>query len=245
MPALHPSPLNSQAWQLYSSHCSTAPNGLLGEPCRRQHTGSRVLRVVVRAEKPSTQDRPTDAEKKVRPGFADSNSSPLPCAVHVHDGDLLLCTAAGSQGDDREIWAGSWSVAGAISLTSACQMHEGCARWVRGKVANAAPLQVFTNKDPVTGKSKGEQAKDLLKKYGSAYLITSISFAIVSFAACYALVSSGVRCRCKDTLQLLSYSESTEHHAQSCSFVCMDQVCLCMAVQNGLFVHVCAGCKLY
>lgn len=35
------------------------------------------------------------------------------------------------------------------------------------------------------------QAKQLLKRYGSAYLITSISFAIVSFAACYALVSSG------------------------------------------------------
>ncbi|CAL8470079.1 g9621 [Coccomyxa elongata] len=52
--------------------------------------------------------------------------------------------------------------------------------------------QVFTNKDPVTGKTKGQQAKDLLKRYGSAYLITSISFAIVSFAACYALVSAGV-----------------------------------------------------
>ena len=52
--------------------------------------------------------------------------------------------------------------------------------------------QVFTNKDPETGKSKGQQAKDLLKRYGSAYLITSISFAIVSFAACYALVSAGL-----------------------------------------------------
>lgn len=51
--------------------------------------------------------------------------------------------------------------------------------------------QVFTNKDPNTGKTKGQQAKDLLKRYGSAYLITSISFAIVSFAACYALVSAG------------------------------------------------------
>lgn len=51
--------------------------------------------------------------------------------------------------------------------------------------------QVFTNKDPKTGKSKGQQAKELLKRYGSAYLITSISFAIVSFAACYALVSAG------------------------------------------------------
>ena len=52
--------------------------------------------------------------------------------------------------------------------------------------------QVFRNKDPVTGKSKGQQAKDLLKRYGGAYLITSISFAVVSFAACYALVSAGL-----------------------------------------------------
>ena len=51
--------------------------------------------------------------------------------------------------------------------------------------------EVFSAKN-ADGKSKGEQAKDLLKKYGSAYLITSISFAIVSFAACYALVASGV-----------------------------------------------------
>jgi hypothetical protein len=32
----------------------------------------------------------------------------------------------------------------------------------------------------------------LLKTYGSAYLLTSISFAVVSFGACYALVSAGV-----------------------------------------------------
>ena len=51
--------------------------------------------------------------------------------------------------------------------------------------------RVFTDKGS-DGQSKGEQAKDLLKRYGSAYLITSISFAIVSFAACYALVSAGV-----------------------------------------------------
>lgn len=40
--------------------------------------------------------------------------------------------------------------------------------------------------------SKAAQAKALLKTYGSAYLITSISFAVVSFGACYALVSAGV-----------------------------------------------------
>ena len=38
----------------------------------------------------------------------------------------------------------------------------------------------------------GESAKDLLKKYGVAYLATSIPLAIVSFAICYALVDSGV-----------------------------------------------------
>ena len=52
--------------------------------------------------------------------------------------------------------------------------------------------EVFRSQNNLEGKTKGEQAKELLKKYGSAYLITSISFAIVSFAACYALVASGV-----------------------------------------------------
>lgn len=46
-----------------------------------------------------------------------------------------------------------------------------------------------------SGVSKGEQAKGLLKRYGGAYLLTSISFAVVSFAACYALVSAGVDVR--------------------------------------------------
>ena len=35
-------------------------------------------------------------------------------------------------------------------------------------------------------------AGDLLKQYGGAYLLTSTSFAIVSFAICYTLVSNGV-----------------------------------------------------
>lgn len=34
-------------------------------------------------------------------------------------------------------------------------------------------------------------ATELLKKYGSAYLITSITFAIMSFAICYVLVDFG------------------------------------------------------
>ncbi|CAN1251904.1 Protein FAM210B, mitochondrial [Linum perenne] len=40
--------------------------------------------------------------------------------------------------------------------------------------------------------SKGDQAKQLLAKYGGAYLATSISLSIVSFSLCYALVNAGV-----------------------------------------------------
>eukprot|EP00525_Craspedostauros_australis_P008092 CAMPEP_0198116522 /NCGR_PEP_ID=MMETSP1442-20131203/13088_1 /TAXON_ID= /ORGANISM="Craspedostauros australis, Strain CCMP3328" /LENGTH=215 /DNA_ID=CAMNT_0043774371 /DNA_START=162 /DNA_END=809 /DNA_ORIENTATION=- len=45
----------------------------------------------------------------------------------------------------------------------------------------------------------GESAKSLLKKYGIAYLATSIPLALVSFAVCYFLVDSGV-----DVASLLS-----------------------------------------
>ncbi|VEU42358.1 unnamed protein product [Pseudo-nitzschia multistriata] len=38
----------------------------------------------------------------------------------------------------------------------------------------------------------GESAKSLLKKYGIAYLATSIPLAIVSFTLCYVLVDNGV-----------------------------------------------------
>ena len=39
---------------------------------------------------------------------------------------------------------------------------------------------------------KGAQAKELLKRYGSAYLITSITLSLISFGFCYALVNAGV-----------------------------------------------------
>jgi hypothetical protein len=40
--------------------------------------------------------------------------------------------------------------------------------------------------------TKMDSAKKLLKKYGSAYLVTSISLSIVSISLCYALISAGV-----------------------------------------------------
>ncbi|XP_004506215.1 uncharacterized protein [Cicer arietinum] len=41
-------------------------------------------------------------------------------------------------------------------------------------------------------KSKGDQAKELLAKYGGAYLATSITLSLISFTLCYVLINSGV-----------------------------------------------------
>ncbi|OAY76506.1 Protein FAM210B [Ananas comosus] len=41
-------------------------------------------------------------------------------------------------------------------------------------------------------KSKGDQAKELLAKYGGAYLATSITLSLISFALCYILISAGI-----------------------------------------------------
>ena len=69
----------------------------------------------------------------------------------------------------------------------------------------AGLFKVFTNKQE-GGKSKGQQAKELLTRYGSAYLITSISFALVSFTLCYALISSGQCC-----IHALHYQQQLAH----------------------------------
>jgi hypothetical protein len=53
----------------------------------------------------------------------------------------------------------------------------------------AGLFSVFRSGDK---EGRGTKAKDLLAKYGSAYLITSISLSIVSFALCYVLVDNGV-----------------------------------------------------
>ncbi|KAL6566993.1 hypothetical protein OROMI_015397 [Orobanche minor] len=47
-----------------------------------------------------------------------------------------------------------------------------------------------TNKE--TTKLKGDQAKELLAKYGGAYLATSLALSLISFGLSYALISAGV-----------------------------------------------------
>ena len=41
-------------------------------------------------------------------------------------------------------------------------------------------------------KSKGAEAKELLAKYGGAYLATSITLSAISFSLCYVLISAGI-----------------------------------------------------
>lgn len=58
-------------------------------------------------------------------------------------------------------------------------------------------LQIFSSKEEGTegveeNKSKGNQAKELLAKYGGAYLATSITLSLISFSLCYALISAGI-----------------------------------------------------
>ncbi|KAL2511030.1 Protein of unknown function (DUF1279) [Abeliophyllum distichum] len=48
------------------------------------------------------------------------------------------------------------------------------------------------NEENQEKKSKGDQAKELLAKYGGAYLATSITLSLISFGLCYALITAGV-----------------------------------------------------
>uniref|UniRef100_J3LXQ7 DUF1279 domain-containing protein n=1 Tax=Oryza brachyantha TaxID=4533 RepID=J3LXQ7_ORYBR len=58
--------------------------------------------------------------------------------------------------------------------------------------------KVFSSKEEGGGeggegkKSRTEQAKELLSKYGGAYLATSITLSLISFTLCYLLISAGV-----------------------------------------------------
>jgi hypothetical protein len=58
-------------------------------------------------------------------------------------------------------------------------------------------LQIFSSKEEgregvEEGKSKGNQAKELVAKYGGAYLATSITLSLISFSLCYALINAGI-----------------------------------------------------
>lgn len=57
-------------------------------------------------------------------------------------------------------------------------------------------MQIFSSKgegkEENKEKSRTDQAKELLAKYGGAYLATSITLSLISFSLCYLLVSAGI-----------------------------------------------------
>lgn len=57
--------------------------------------------------------------------------------------------------------------------------------------------KLFTSKDErgegaEVAPKKGSQAKELLARYGGAYILTSVTLSVISFGLCYALISNGV-----------------------------------------------------
>lgn len=79
-------------------------------------------------------------------------------------------------------------------------------------------LQIFSSKEEGDGekkesKSKGDQAKELLAKYGGAYLATSITLSLISFSLCYALISVGVDVPALlQKVNFLCYSTSQDYY---------------------------------
>eukprot|EP00244_Chara_vulgaris_P004676 TRINITY_DN1934_c0_g1_i1.p1 TRINITY_DN1934_c0_g1~~TRINITY_DN1934_c0_g1_i1.p1 ORF type:complete len:241 (+),score=30.22 TRINITY_DN1934_c0_g1_i1:414-1136(+) len=79
--------------------------------------------------------------------------------------------------------------------TSEQSTKEDVDKYTRKFGLEAGLWKVFTSKEDTSedGKSvKKNQAKELLARYGGAYLATSISLSLVSITVCYALINSGV-----------------------------------------------------
>ncbi|KAK8965821.1 hypothetical protein KSP40_PGU013395 [Platanthera guangdongensis] len=74
-----------------------------------------------------------------------------------------------------------------IFLTSLARISE-----YYGSGANLRNIFVRKNERPCIEKSKAEPAKELLAKYGGAYLATSITLSLISFSLCYLLISTGI-----------------------------------------------------
>uniref|UniRef100_A0A1J3JQA5 DUF1279 domain-containing protein n=1 Tax=Noccaea caerulescens TaxID=107243 RepID=A0A1J3JQA5_NOCCA len=60
------------------------------------------------------------------------------------------------------------------------------------KILSSKDEEIDGEKKKKKKKSKTDEAKELLAKYGGAYLATSITLSLISFSLCYALVTSGV-----------------------------------------------------
>ncbi|XP_050367739.1 uncharacterized protein LOC126786075 [Argentina anserina] len=82
------------------------------------------------------------------------------------------------------------------SSSSSSSSSKASAEEITKKYGLEAGLwKIFSSKEETEGeakKSKGDEAKELLAKYGGAYLATSITLSIISISLCYVLISVGV-----------------------------------------------------
>ena len=60
------------------------------------------------------------------------------------------------------------------------------------KQRNSMEVRMYSTSTVSPEESEKVKPKELLRKYGPAYLVTSIFLAIISYALCYLLVSTGV-----------------------------------------------------
>ncbi|GFZ17748.1 FAM210B-like protein, putative [Actinidia rufa] len=85
-----------------------------------------------------------------------------------------------------------------MKLTTSSKSSSSSAEEITQKYGLEAGLwKIFSSKEEGKeesdgNKSKGNQAKELLAKYGGAYLATSITLSLISFSLCYALISAGI-----------------------------------------------------
>ncbi|XP_002973314.2 uncharacterized protein LOC9641381 [Selaginella moellendorffii] len=75
--------------------------------------------------------------------------------------------------------------------TDAVNKDDGVEEVTRKFGLEAGLWKIFSSKKNESGEKK-VQAKELLARYGGAYLVTSISLSAVSFALCYLLINAGV-----------------------------------------------------
>jgi hypothetical protein len=125
--------------------------------------------------------------------FYTSNNSLAPLAAPPRRLRYCRAAATDNSGGDND---GADAIATAAAADAAA---EALRRTTEQYGLEAGLLQVATAKAP-DGAAPGtptraQQAKQLLAQYGGAYLLTSISFAAVSFALCYAAVSAGLDVR--------------------------------------------------
>ncbi|WVZ02242.1 hypothetical protein V8G54_023048 [Vigna mungo] len=90
--------------------------------------------------------------------------------------------------------AGLWKVSCFLVVSCLCVIADKQPRFLG---FNTKCVLIFSSKEEGNDnseqqKSKADQAKELLAKYGGAYLATSITLSLISFALCYALISAGI-----------------------------------------------------